>query len=256
MHSVQNIVYTEPREVLEAELAKRIAKNPHYSLRSFARSLGISHSLLSLALSQKRRFSKRTVRQIGERLSLSPDQILQLEVRDQEIVDTQDFNHISLDTFATLSDWHHYAILSLLETPEAQLEARWIATRLGISSLEAGLAINRLKRLKLISKIDGKWKQTSAPLKVENAVSTTATRKHHTQLLGKALESLENDTFESRDFSSMTFAMHPKLVPYARKRIQKFRRQLVKDLEQMAKPTEVYELTVQVFPLTKMEKSK
>ena len=57
---------------------------------------------------------------------------------------------VDLDTFAVISDWYHYAILSLLEVTDARLDPRWISKRLGINRLEARLAIERLKRLSLI----------------------------------------------------------------------------------------------------------
>jgi transcriptional regulator with XRE-family HTH domain len=242
-----------PRVAIENELAQRIKRNPSYSMRSFAKTIGISQSLLSLVLSGKRRVSKKTLQKmediLGLELGSSNDSIGTNFPYPKE--GAKDFQQISLDTFALLSEWFHYAILSLLELPDAQLNSIWIAKRLGITPLEARLAISRLKRLNLISNIDGKWRQSSRPLKVENTKSTTATRKYHRQILQKAEESLENDPFETRDFSSMTFAVDPRLIPFARKRIQEFRRQLVKELEQMGTPQEVYQLAVQIYPVTR-----
>ena len=51
--------------------------------------------------------------------------------------------------------------------------------------------------------------------------------------------------------SSMTLAIDPKLVPIAIKEIRKFRRKLTKFLESAAPAKEVYELSVQLFPISK-----
>jgi uncharacterized protein (TIGR02147 family) len=232
---------------LEQELSKRVSRNRSYSQRSFARSLGISHTLLSLVLSQKRGLSPKTLKKIGERLGWADDELTQVRTD----IPREDFDPIALDTFALISDWYHYAILSLLELRESRLEPAGISKRLGTTPAEAKLAIARLKRLNLISLKDGRWKQSGKPIIVENAYSTAATRKHQQQILRKAEESLENDPFERHDLSSTTFVMDPKLVGFARERIRQFRRRLVRELEGMGNPSAVYELAVQIFPLSK-----
>lgn len=243
------------------ELTRRVERNPRYSARAFAKSLGISHTLLSLILSGKRRVSKKLLKKMVGTLSISADDVLALQIQgrvpppiDEDIADVE-YKQISLDTFNLLADWQHYAILSLMELPNAKLDARWIARRLGISPLDAKLAVERLKRLKFIAFKDGKWKQSTPPLKVENTEASAAATKHHKQLLKKAEDALENTAFAERDFSAMTFALDPKLIPIARKKIAAFRRRLVRELEAQGKPKEVYHLTVQIYPITKEERN-
>jgi uncharacterized protein (TIGR02147 family) len=161
--------------------------------------------------------------------------------------------NLDLDQFAAISDWYHYAILSLLELPESRLEARWVAERLNLGQAQAKLAIERLKRLGLVEKRGARWRQSDQPLRVPNSVSTPATRKFHRQLLEKAAESLENDPAESRDFTSMTFALDPRHIPLAKGRIRAFRRELTQELEELGAPKAVYQLTVQLFPVTRAE---
>ena len=48
---------------------------------------------------------------------------------------------MTLDSFAFISDWFHYGILSLLEIAGARFEARWVARHLGITEIEAKSAI-------------------------------------------------------------------------------------------------------------------
>jgi uncharacterized protein (TIGR02147 family) len=150
-----------------------------------------------------------------------------------------------------IAEWYHYAILSLVDVPGFRFDAKWIANRLGISETEARLAMERLLRLRLVKKVGKTWKQSGLPLKVENTESTTATRRHHRQHLVKAIESLDNDPIEIRDFSGMTFPMDPQYVPYAVKRIRDFRRKLMNELVNMGTPRVVYRLGVQIHPLSK-----
>ncbi len=48
----------------------------------------------------------------------------------------------------------------------------------------------------------------------------------------------------------MTLAMDPEMVPYAIEKIKKFRRILADELEKAKPGKEVYNLTIQLFPVT------
>lgn len=242
----QDFYRSAPLTVLTQEFAKRSERNARYSLRAYAKSLGISPSLLSLILSGKRPISRKVWGTL-KRLGL---------IAEPESIEKGSFNQISLDTFSVISDWYHYAILNLLETPSRLVNEKTIAERLGISRAESGMALLRLARLGLIAKENKKWARRSEPLKVENEISSAASRKYHKQVLEKAIESLENDPMELRDFSAMTMAIDPKLVPMARKRIQEFRRRLTQELELKGNRSEVYHLTVQFYPVSKSREKK
>ncbi len=256
---------TEPQKILRAELSKRVRKNPKYSLRSFARASGVSHTVLSLVMNGKRPLSRKAGAKLAGFLSLPPEERRQLTHRGDDAPPAQisissldaDYRQISLDTFAVISDWYHLAILSLLVLPHARFEARWISHALSIPESEARLAMERLLRLELVEETaPGRFRQAGKAIKVENAVSTGATRLFHRQLLEKALEALETIPAEERDHSSMTLAIDSAHVPYARKRIQEFRRELAADLEAKGNPEAVYELTVQLFPVSTKSKNQ
>jgi uncharacterized protein (TIGR02147 family) len=256
-----NAVKTSPaiiddgRTLLRQELARRCEKNRGYSLRAFARALGVSHTYLSLVLAGKRKVTSRLAATLVEALSLGPDQARALtrKARAKATPASVAFpaHQVSLDTFALISDWYHYAILSLLELPGSRFEPKWIAARLGISEVQAKLAMECLSRLGLVEERGGRVRQAGKPIKIENTVSTAASRKFHKQILEKALESLENDPMDVRDFSAMTFAMDPAQVPQALKRIRAFRRSLMQELEAEGTPRRVYKLSVQLFPVSK-----
>ena len=246
----------EPVAVLRAALDERCRRNPNYSIRAFARSSGISITVLSLVLSGKRPFSKKARQKLAEFLNLDPVQTEKL-VGYNRIGAATDYNNISLDAFSVISDWHHYAILSALELPRSVFEPRWMANHLGISLLEAKRAIERLTDLELVSQNSrGRWRQSGHPIKIDNQQSTSATKKFHKQLLVKAAESIDKNPVSERDFSAVTFVMDARSVEYARKKIQAFRRELMRELECKGKPDQVYQLTMQLFPLSTNSKQE
>jgi hypothetical protein len=240
------------------ELARRCRTNPHYSMRAFARSLRISHSLLSMIMARKRAISQAAAKKILAGLSVDP--VLSQKIlsrlannksgRAKSGAETS-WHNVDLDLFTVICDWYHYAILTLLSLPKAEFDRNWIARRLNITVTEAKLAMDRLQRLGLVEEKNGRWIQAVAPLRTDNTNSTAATRQFHKQLLQKALLSLEQDPFERRVFASMTMAVNKSCVPYARKRIDEMRDELTEELEaQSQTSTDVYELLVQFFPLT------
>lgn len=245
--------FSLPRTLLRAELLRRCEKNPKYSLRAFARSLGMSHSVLSLVLSGKRSLSRKATQEIAERLAWNP------KVRAQ-IAKARAFDatfdraaraagrQMTPEEFDPISDWYYDAILCLLNTPAAKFESAWISARLGIPVEDARTAIARLKELGLVSYKDKRWRPV--PITPTGTHTTTSIKKYHRQYLTRALESLEKLPFDTRSFASIMIATNPDFFPYARRRIEKFCRELSEELESMGTPTEVYKLMIQFFPLT------
>ncbi|MNL35288.1 hypothetical protein D3C87_1573090 [compost metagenome] len=161
------------------------------------------------------------------------------------------YDEIDLESFNIISDWAYYAVLSLFEISSSKFDPKWIATRLNIAEARAEHVLQGLVANGLLAKSQGVWKQTGKPIKIENPISTQVTRSFNKKLIGKAIESLENDSIELRNLSSTTFAVDTAQIPFAVKRIREFRRKLTSELEKKGSPKEVYSLTVQLFPLTK-----
>lgn len=244
----------EKIQILKSEFATRSQRNPSYSIRAFAKHLGISHTGLSLIMAGKRPLSQKASIQIAERLNLDPmrTKILQglrvksLSVRKKNTA----YDQIDLETFAFISDWLHYAILSLIDIDPRNLDSKYCAKRLGVSETYARITIERLKKLGMIQETDGVFSATGKPIRIDNNITTAAAKKYQQQLLEKALDSLNMGSFDVHDFSSMTMAIDPELIPYARGKIRSFRRQLCADLESKGTQKEVYNLTIQIYPIS------
>jgi len=246
---------TEGIRCLHEEFTSRSQLHGRYSLRTFAKHLGVSHTLLSLIMSGKRPLSAKTARLLAERLQLSPERSASLLRNSEELRRTKQhdekYEYIDLATFNLMSDWVHFAILSLMQTTDTKATPRWIAKRLAINETQAKIALRRLIDIGLLEEKDGRWQQTGKPIKVENKISTRATKKFQRQLLEKAIRSLESDPVEKRNFSSLTLVVDPEQIPYATERIKAFRRDLCAELEARGTPKEVYNLTIQIYPVSK-----
>ncbi len=244
----------EPKILLQRELAKRCSENPAYSLRSFARSLGVSPTVLSLVLSGKRPLSKKACDLVAEKLVLSPlEKSWLLSFRTEKTSNEEknyNVSELSMDTFSFISEWYHYGILSLLSIEGSKLDPAWVSKRLGISHAEAKKAIETLLRLDLIEKTSSGWKQKGEMIKLDNTVSSSASKKFNLGLLEKAEKSITEDSFSERSIGSAVFEIDQENLEELRSELREIRRKLITKYKNKGNANRVYCLSFQAFPLS------
>lgn len=247
------IKFSEFRHFLQQELLRRSKANPRYSLRAFARTLGVQSGFLSNLLSGKRRITVTTIRRFGAKLKLNADQVEAFEYEKNLDADQSiQFSTISVDCFAIISDWYHFAILELMSVKGFQSNAHWVAKKLGLSLAETQTAVDRLIRLGYIKiSKNGKWSAKDTGTTTLGTKDTDeALRKMQKQILEKAIAALENVSVSKRDQSGMTMAISSDRLPEAKLKIKKFRRELCTYLEGGKVKDSVYQLSLSLYPLT------
>lgn len=240
-------------ETIKRELDRRQKVNRRYSLRAFARDLEISPAQLSQVLSGRRPLTPGLATRVAEKLDLSPIErkdFLSSTVLDRWPDETPKWAPLDEDRFQLIADWKHFAILSLTRVRGARGEAGWIATRLGLSYAESSAALDRLRRLGLVTEDPANFKQIGDPIHVGSKVPSTAIRRYHRETLELALRKLEEVPVERRDYSSVTITMNEADLEKFRDRIMKFQEDIGAEAE--ANPThDVYMFACQLFPVTR-----
>lgn len=262
------------RQVLKTHLAERCERNAGYSLRAFARALDIDPAALSKVLSGKTVPSSTITQKILDRLDLDAAeqaQFLNSVAADQrsrnlqrlspffrqsaglDVERTNDASgrELSAEHFRVISEWYHFAILELTFTKGFVAEPKWISRTLGISEIEAKMALERLFELELIERRGRRVRKTAAHLTTADKTTTTAAhRRRQKQILTKSIEALESDAIETRSHTGMTMAIDPRKLPAAKKMISDFNRKLSEFLES-GERTNVYELSISLFSIQK-----
>lgn len=250
------------QQLLSRKLVEIRLKNPSYSLRAFAKKLQISSAALSEIMNGKRRVSAKMASRFAARLTLNPEEsekILAAFRRQEEgpkrprppQAPIRDSVQLSMDHFKVISDWYHFGILSLSETEDFRSAPEWIAHRLGIRLVEAKEALARLERLEMLERDPkGRLKATGVQYTTTDEIANLSLIKSHGQNLELARQSLEQDPLHERDFTAMTMAIDPDLLPEAKKRIRQFRAELCAFLES-GKKKEVYKMCMQLMPLSR-----
>ena len=254
----------EIQKLIKEKLTQHQLKNPAFSLRAFSNRVGTTPATLSRILSGKRRISEKLARKIVERLALGfeeSSQILSLFPAKRsrsanERHETQTMNQLTMDHFHVVSDWYYFAVRALLRTKGAKASAPWIAARLGITKTEAAQALDRLARLEMITtNQDGQTQATDVAYRSPDGVSHSLIRRNHAQHLDLARESLDIDAMELRDFTNMTLAIDVRKIALARQAIRRFHQE-ISALMESESPDEVYKLSIQFFPVSRMSEKK
>jgi uncharacterized protein (TIGR02147 family) len=250
------------QKTLRERLDELKTKNNSFSLRAFSRLLGVSPASLSEFLNGKRVISQKMILKMADRLCLSPDEFTTLSdklTRDKNGIETNVSNkkiQIQNDQYFLIADWHYYAILCLAETNNFKSDSGWIADRLKTSKSKVSDALERLLRVGLLNyDKNGNLKYQDVEIVTSEDVPNTSIKKRHAETLDAAKESLYTDDVLLRDMSSATIAIDLKKLPAAKKMIREFQDQLIAFLESGEK-TEVYEVSMQIFPRSNVQKDK
>lgn len=269
-----NLFPSSYRDFLRREFASRKSKNPHYSLRAYARDLDFLPPKLSQTLNGKCGISRKRGHVLAQRLGLSASEeeafLLMIDSEHsrspQQRKEAQDrlaqlkekiqanFPEFALEKFAVIRDWYHFAILELTETKDFVGCPKWMAQQLSLKENLIEEAIERLIKLELLKKTSSSLEQTHKDLATPSEIPSRDIKEHHLQILSQAQNRLEKTTVAERDYSATTLAIDSQKIDAAKKALKEFRRQFCIDVQEGENKDRVYCLSMQFFPLDESKK--
>ncbi|MEQ1876140.1 MAG: TIGR02147 family protein [Bdellovibrionia bacterium] len=249
-----------PKQFLSEELARRQKANPRYSLRAFARHVGLSPGELSELLNDKRKLSVKSAVRIARALSLNTTEskhLMYLAQLDRgeglELLSgdgaARTREEISADLFEVVSDWVCFAILNLNDCVGFSWKPAYLAKRLGVTVQHITVALERLERVGLVKNNGGKRTVDREQVIANPNVPSEAIRTYHKAMLAKAADALDFQKITERDISGIGFAVDPKNIESLRKDLSEVLEHLMEKY-QNGKKTEVYQLEIALFRLT------
>lgn len=233
-------------------------------MRSFAKYLEIDPGDLSRIMTGKITIGSRLASKLADRLELDNKEkalFVASATHEQANKELSNLNltniqqRVALDPtlldsseFSMVSDIEHYAVLEMTYLKDFSSDPKWIAKKLGISTLEAKLVIARLLASGLLIEVDGKLVKNKKTLHTPLHTTGPALKRHFEQVLKRASTSLLEDPVATRNMSGMTIPIDPTKVAEAKTLIADFSQQLCEFLSAGDK-TRVYQLAVCLFPL-------
>lgn len=252
------------QEFVELELSRRKAKNPAYSLRSFAKALGITASHLSAVLKGKKDLSKATAIKFAECMKLNQNEtelflwmvkantsksILDQKKAQEKIEELKSetaFKLMSENEMNVLSSWPYATLIELFELSNFQSDTDWIAQKMQATPAEIQTYLTNLENLSILDRSGEKWKIVKKNIS-SPTVSSTAIRSYLASGLDHAKHSLMTQDTSQRDMSSIVMAIDNTRLEEAKAAIKEFRRNFFKEFSAGQDKQSVFCLSVQFF---------
>lgn len=253
--------------LLQARLTEHRSKNSRYSVRAFARRLGLSPSATNEILKGQRKVSRKLVERVSDRLALGPNErsaLLQdfpIKAKRRTVEETKKTDpvlrslRLTADQFEMVSHWVHFAILSLVKVKSFKPSVPEASKRLGVPEKQVEAALSRLERLGLLKREGGKWIRTPKRIETTDEIANSSTKRSHIENLQLAEKSLSEDPMEIRDFSFLTLPADPRKLKKAKEMLREAQDRIAAFLDS-GETTEVYRLTTILFPLTQTERNE
>lgn len=262
-------LYDDFRTFLNDEFQRRLVRNPKYSLRAYARDIGVSFSRLSETLSSHVGISVESGQKISARLKMSDlekeyflNLILAkhgrtLDTRKKAALIVKNYkakrifcllreNHSNL-----LSKWYYPALIELI-TMHKKPNISDIASALKITEHETVAAALYLAEQGFVVRSEsGSWKKSTPFLKVESPTPSATIREFHRTFLRCASDAIETQPIEQRKYLSTFFQMRKDSIVEARKELEEFNEAFLKKYTAEQQAEVVYGFSLQMFKVEK-----
>lgn len=260
-------------DLLKKEFQTRYAKNASYSLRAFARDLGLSAAMVSQVLSGKKGLSEKSALQITRKLGLKgseAESILHHVVASharshskrqaaqqtlKELKSKKESSRVLHRKELTVANsWQHYAILGLLEMQRQVKAPEWFAKKLAMNIVIVRQRLKELEELGWIEKVGASYRLSFTSAQSTFDLPSKDIQALHSGFLVKANEALYSQNVDEREFLNMTLAFRREDLEEARKSLRQFQQKFAdtfyrsEDLKDC-----VYQFSFQFFRLDKKE---
>ncbi|RYZ86069.1 MAG: TIGR02147 family protein [Proteobacteria bacterium] len=250
---------------LKGEYAKRNRANSRYSLRAYARDLEVNSSTLVQILNGKRSLPMKSMYSVMTTLGLSTEERAQFiesvmgskwpEARG-ELRNRRSDIEIQESQFAILAEWEHFAFISYFALENIEGTVAGLADHFEISKVRVETVLKNLVQYGLVDQLEsGEFRATVKNLSTTEDVMSAALRASHLETLEMGKSKLSEVEMELRDFSSLTLTLDPEHLDEIKAEIRAFRNRMDQLAEQYRKRS-VYQLAIQLFPLSKKNLSR
>lgn len=252
-------------------------RDGHFSLRKLAALVGVSPGLLPQVMSRKKRLTKKTLEKLTPHLGLSNNELSFLgHLRDLSESSQQEdreraykrllgfkqyreLNSQHLEAYRYLNSWLNVTIREMTALDNFRLDPIWIKKQLrsNVPLSEIESSIELLTDLGHI-KIDEQGQPLPSKQRIlcDGGVFKLSMSQFHTQMLGKAVDSIYETPSEQRNLISRTVAIEDSDFD----KIQAIMSEAMEKIYEVTKDnvksnSNVYHITHLAFPLTKKETS-
>ena len=150
---------------------------------------------------------------------------------------------------SVLSDWINVLLMEMVTLVDFNEDPTFLMKKIKpkISEKRIKEGLEKLKKLGLLSKINGKLQKTNQAIATADEIKNLLVQEFHKHMVQEALNALDESVHE-REFFSATVALSQDDFQKLKEKIKEFRDSSITPSE---RPQKVYQLNIQLFPLTK-----
>jgi uncharacterized protein (TIGR02147 family) len=265
--------YINFRTYLTEYYAEKKAENSRFSYRMFSRICSFSSpNFIKLIAEGKRNLSTDGIEKVAKGLKLNKNEsrfftnlvhFNQSSSHEDKkrfyeklsyFKSFKEIKKIEHEFYRYLSKWLYPVIREMTLLKNFNESPSKIAEQVtgNITEDEVKEAIQMLRDLEFIQPDKrNRLRATDKTIKTDPEVLNVSVKNFHKEMIGKAMDSMDETAQELRDISALTIAVNKKTFLETKKRIQEFRDELNVMLSKSTDVDAVYQLNFQFFNLTK-----
>ncbi len=268
--------YLDYRKFLKDFYHQKKESSVDYSYRVFARMAGIaSPSHLKMVMDGKRNLTHATLKKYQQAIGFKRKQdstYFELLVSYNQEIDhdkkvdifheiitekkKKGFSVLATEQFNFLSKWHYVALYVLVDCKDFVNDVPWICSRLRkkVSPRNIENAINDLLKIGLLEYDQEKGlRQAKGALDTPEEIQSMAVIPYHRNMINLAMQYLDDGPWDLREFNGGTIPMNKETLLVLKEKIRELRKEINEMTEQLEDVTDVYQLNIQLFPLTEVK---
>jgi uncharacterized protein (TIGR02147 family) len=165
-----------------------------------------------------------------------------------------DLKKIEPNQYDFYRKWYHTAIYSLLDYHDFRGNFTALASELSppITARQARESISLLEKLQLIRKdADGRYVQAEKQITTGQRWHSLAIRTFQEEVIKLAIGSLNHHPKNIRDISTLTVSLTKSDMEAIREITEQYRKSIIKVIHESGPGDTVYQINVQIFPMTR-----
>jgi uncharacterized protein (TIGR02147 family) len=264
--------FDDYRELIGALISQRRKEKKIFSYRWFSQRAGLSApNFLNLVVKGKRHLSTDSVEKVIEIFQLNREEaeffrhlvhfnkaktLSEKEHFALQLIKLRKFQKefpLSRDQFDYYAKWQHIPIretLNLCQPPRTEAEISELLIP-GVSCGDVRAALEKLQTLDMIAPDQQGWKVRQESVTTGHKFSSYGVVQFHKKMLALAAESLDRFPSNEREISSVTIGCSQETFARIKKLIEDFRSQLMTIAEEDRNKERIYQIGLQLFPLTR-----
>jgi uncharacterized protein (TIGR02147 family) len=267
--------FKDYRVYLDEAIKLKRSENSSLSFRLISKKIGYSSpNFILLVIQGKRNLTSESIKKISQFLELKTNEKeyfknLVFLNQSESFEDKLEFSkkllstksasektHLTQDLLNYYSSWINIVIREMTLLNNFKADPDWIQKKIhtDVNTKEIKEALQTLINLQLLQKTEqNSYKAVHVDLKTPDELKSEFVRAFHYEMVNKAIQTFTTVDKEFRDITSITVPISIELLPEIKKKISEFRHSIAEAAKNNSQATDVFQLNIQLFPLTKPE---